>query len=67
MAKKSPTKSDRLRDRLILNEIEMYLCATAFGKLATQGSLRAAAKKIFRSGSLPQPVAARLGLVDAME
>jgi hypothetical protein len=63
---KSPTKADRIRDGLILREIETYLCATAFGKVATQGALRAAAKKLFRSGSLPIPVAQRLGLVDAL-
>ena len=58
----TPTKSDRIRDSLILHEIETYLCATAFGKVATQGALKAAAKKIFRSGSLPKPVAAEIGV-----
>lgn len=54
--------SERLRDKLILREIENYLCATAFGKICTQGALKAAAKKIYRSGRLPRPVAERLGL-----
>jgi hypothetical protein len=56
-------KSESLSGRLIMREIESYLCATAFGKMCTQRSLRAAAKKIYRSGSLPRPVAVRLGLV----